>query len=131
MSLCVAAGGIVKVLSTGAFMLAWSHSVEKTEWQEDWRIAETGLLLVEARVKTSGAGMEPPADTRLVDGWWRWRPAPTVLPQLVLRNSGAVGDWRICTADGCRSLGEILGSGGDHDLVTLRPCADSADAHRP
>jgi len=30
---------------------------------------------VQARVKGFGAGMEPPAGARLVDGWFQWRPA--------------------------------------------------------
>lgn len=126
MSLCLAAGAIVKVLAAGTFTLAWTHSVEKTMWREDWRVADAGLVLVAARVKTSGAGMEPPADARLVEGWWQWNPASAPLPELVLRNSGAAGDWRICVADRCRSVGEILGAG--YDQVTLRPCADGTRA---
>jgi hypothetical protein len=33
-----------------------------------------GLELVQARVKGSGAGMEPPPEARLVDGWFQWQP---------------------------------------------------------
>jgi hypothetical protein len=42
------------------------HSVEKVEWQEDWRIIISKLKIVDARVKGSGAGMEPPADSKLI-----------------------------------------------------------------
>jgi hypothetical protein len=126
MSLCVAASGIVKVLAVGAFTLAWTHSVEKTAWREDWRVTDAGLLLVAARVKTSGAGMEPPPNARLADGWWQWNPTSAPLPELVLRDSGAAGDWNICVADGCHPVGEILGAG--YDQVTLRPCADGTRA---
>jgi hypothetical protein len=75
LSLCLASAGVVKTLSIAAFTLVWTHSIEKVEWQEDWRITPQGLELVQARVKGSGAGMEPSADARLVDGWFQWRPA--------------------------------------------------------
>jgi hypothetical protein len=60
LSLCLASAGVVKTLSIAAFTLVWTHSIEKTDWQEDWRITPKGLELVQARVKGSGAGMEPP-----------------------------------------------------------------------
>jgi len=53
------------VLSIAAFTLVWTHSIEKIDWQEDWRITPQGLELVQARVKGSGAGMEPPPEARL------------------------------------------------------------------
>ena len=68
LSLCLASAGIVKALQVAAFTLAWTHSIEKIEWQEDWRITPQGLELTQARVKGSGAGMEPPPQARLVDG---------------------------------------------------------------
>jgi hypothetical protein len=80
LSLCLASAGAVKALSVAAFTLAWTHSIEKVEWQEDWRITVNGLELVEARVKGSGAGMEPPR------GAASWR--------LVSLEAGAPGDGR-------------------------------------
>jgi hypothetical protein len=38
LSLCLASAGVVKTLSLVAFTLVWTHSIEKTEWQEDWRV---------------------------------------------------------------------------------------------
>jgi len=35
LSLCLASAGVVKTLAVAAFTLAWTHSIEKTEWQED------------------------------------------------------------------------------------------------
>ena len=43
LSLCLASAGVVKTLSVAAFTLAWTHSVEKIEWQEDWRVTPQGL----------------------------------------------------------------------------------------
>src|SRR5438034_6177126 len=42
LSLCLASAGVVKTLSIAAFTLAWTHSVEKVDWQEDWRITPAG-----------------------------------------------------------------------------------------
>src|SRR5258707_12103085 len=91
LSLCLASAGIVKTLSIAAFTLAWTHSIEKIDWQEDWRITPQGLELVQARVKGSGAGMEPPSDARLIDGWFQWLPERTAMPELILGDSGYAG----------------------------------------
>jgi hypothetical protein len=120
LSLCLASAGVAKTLSVAAFTLVWTHSVEKVEWQEDWRVTPAGLLLVQARVKGSGAGMEPPPEARLIDGWFQWRPKREVLPEVVLGNSGAAGEWRLCAGGKCRTLSDIFGYsiGG----TTMRAC---------
>ena len=74
MGLCFVSVGVTTMLQVSAFTLVWTHSVEKVDWQEDWRIDGGALRLVEARVKGSGAGMEPPPEATLTDGWWRWAP---------------------------------------------------------
>ena len=109
MSLCLAAAGVVKTLSIATFTLVWTHSIEKVDWQEDWRVTPQGLLLTQARVKGSGAGMEPPAGARLINGWYQWRPDRAVIPQVVLGNSGAAGEWRLCHDGNCRTLSDIFG----------------------
>ena len=121
MSLCFASAGVVKALSVAAFTLAWTHSVEKVEWQEDWRVTTNGLELAQSRVKGSGAGMEPPPEARLVDSWFQWQPRRAPMPQVVLGNSGAAGEWRLCHDRHCRTLSEIFG----HPVganVTMSPC---------
>jgi hypothetical protein len=122
LSLCLTSVGVVKTLSIAAFTLAWTHSVEKVEWQEDWRIAAQGLELVQARVKGSGAGMEPPSEARLVDGWFQWNPARAAMPEVVLGNSGAAGEWRLCSEGGCRTLSEIFGHPVGANATTMRAC---------
>ena len=42
LSLCLASAGVVKTLSVAAFTLVWTHSIEKVDWQEDWRITPAG-----------------------------------------------------------------------------------------
>ena len=122
LSLCLTSAGVVKVLSIAAFTLAWTHSIEKTEWREDWRVTPQGLELVQARVKSFGAGMEPPADARLVDGWFQWQPKHAPMPQVVLGNSGAAGEWRLCSDGGCRTLSEILGHPVGVNVAVMSAC---------
>lgn len=122
MSLCLASAGVVKTLHAAAFTLVWTHSVEKVDWQEDWRVTPGELQLVEARVKGGGAGMEPPPEARLVDGWWRWAPKVAIPPQVVLGNSGVAGEWRVCIDGVCRTLSEILGHPVGVNVTTMRAC---------
>jgi hypothetical protein len=122
LSLCLASVGALKTLSIAAFTLAWMHSIEKVEWQEDWRITPKGLELVQARVKSSGAGMEPPADARLIDGWFQWPLRRAPMPEVMLGNSGAAGEWRLCSDGRCRTLSEIFGHRIGANVTTMRAC---------
>lgn len=118
MSLCILAAGKMATLAVTAFTLSWTHSIEKTRWEEDWRVTPAGLEVIEARIKGSGAGMEPPADAVLEDGWWRYAPAVAPRPELVLAASGATGaGWTICAKGACKDIGASAG-----EPVTLKPC---------
>lgn len=126
MAVCLAAAGVALRIAAAAFTLEWSHSVEHQSWQEDWRVESGRLALDEVRVKGSGAGMEPPTDARLVDGWYVWRPQEDGRARIVLRRAadpdGVVGDWQFCAAGTpCAALGDLLGR--DADPVTLYPCS--------
>jgi hypothetical protein len=96
------------VLEVEACTLAWTHSVEKVRWEEDWQVEDGWLVVAEARIKGSGAGMEPPEGARLEGGWWKYRPALPAQRELHLARSGAVADYEVCTAEGCRALGSLL-----------------------
>ncbi len=122
LSLCLVSAGVTKSLALVAFTLAWTHSVEKIEWQEDWRVSGAGLELTQARVKGSGAGMEPAPEARLVDGWFQWTPARAPFPEIVLGNSGMAGEWRLCTDGHCRTLSEIFGRPIGAGVITMRGC---------
>ena len=124
MSLCFATAGAVKALALTAFTLVWTHSIEKIDWQEDWRVTPDGLELVQARVKGTGAGMEPPPEARLVDGWFQWQPQRAPMPEVVLGNSGAAGEWRVCHDDGCRTLSEIVGHPIGANVTKMSVCTD-------
>ena len=120
MALCLAAGGAVIRLATLTFMLSWTHSVQKTEWQEDWVVAPEGLKLTEARIESTGAGMEMPATARFNGRFWRWSPTLPPLREVQLRRSDAVPEgYRLCTAAGCRVIAGIEEAA---DIVVLAPC---------
>jgi hypothetical protein len=121
-ALCVLAAGKTTAIAATAFTLSWTHSVQKTEWRESWQVTPAGLQLVEARVKGSGAGMEPPADAKLVDGWWVYAPSLPPQASLTLAASGATpSGWTLCAADACMEIGKEPGA-----PVTLSLCAGSS-----
>jgi len=80
------------------------------------------LELVQARVKGSGAGMEPPPEARLINGWFQWQPQRPPMPEVVLGNSGAAGEWRLCADGQCRTLSDIFGRSIGANVTTLRAC---------
>jgi hypothetical protein len=124
-ALCILAGGKVTVLAVTAFTLSWTHSVEKTRWEEDWKITPAGLQIIEARVKGSGAGMEPPENAMLEDGWWVYAPKLAARPEVTLAVSGVTGEgWTLCAARVCMELGKVAG-----EAIELSAC--SADAAMP
>ena len=105
--LCLASGGVKAVLAIASFTLAWQHSVEKIRWEESYRVEADTLVLEEARVQGSGAGMEPPPASSLKDGFWRWQPQQT-MSELLLTRSEFTPDYQFCTLDQCQSLAEIV-----------------------
>jgi hypothetical protein len=110
MSLCVIGAAALRLAAAG-FTLGWTHSVEHLRWEEDWRVTPAGLVLVEARIRGSGAGMDPPADARLDDGWWVYTPALPPQPELLLAASGATGSgWTLCADGSCHELGADPGA---------------------
>ncbi|WP_457090298.1 DUF1850 domain-containing protein [Microvirga sp. P5_D2] len=121
--ICLLAGKVVAPLMIGAMTLAWTHSVEKIVWEEDWRATPAGLEIVEARVKGSGAGMEPPPEARLVDGSYVWKPKVPPQAEVVMRRSGATADWRICIDGQCRPMEAYVPP--EADPVVMKVCKSS------
>ena len=106
--LCLAAGATVVTLHAPAFTLAWTHSIEHTRWEEDYRLSGHRIELTEARIQGSGAGMDPPPDARLAGGWWHYAPKNRWHEELRLTRSPYTADYELCVAGSCRSLSEIL-----------------------
>lgn len=118
---CLAVGATLLTLAEPVFTLSWTHSVEHVDWQEDWRVEGPSLSLEHARVRGSGAGMEPGEGAVLSDGWWEW-PADQRVPSLTLAASGATGQgWQLCSGGDCLEIGADAGA-----PVTLAPCQDKS-----
>lgn len=127
MSLCILAAGKTTILAVSAFTLSWTHSVEKTRWEEDWRVAPSGFEIVEARVQGSGAGMEPPEGAMSKDGWWSYRPTLPAREEITLAASGATGGgWRLCAEGNCLELGDEAG-----EPARLSACQEGAASRTP
>lgn len=120
--LCLAAAAITVALPLQSFTLAWTHSIEKIRWEEDYRITGQYLELMEARILGSGAGMEPPEGAVLKDGVWHYRPALPPLPSLRLTRSGYVADYELCADGKCRPLRDLVGTEAEAPVVDISPC---------
>ncbi len=103
------AGAVWAELPVHEFTLAWRHSIEKVRWEEDYRVTAVGLVLTEARVKGSGAGMEPPDGAVLREGSWHYQPRLAPLAPLRLARAPEAGDYELCFDGGCRPLAEWIG----------------------
>lgn len=127
MGLCIATAAKLAFIAASTFTLQWTHTVQKTEWQEDWAIVDgVHLELRAARVKGSGAGMEPPPDAQLADGWWHYRPTVPPLLALNLADHGEeAGRWRLCAAGECRALAS------DDGAIAIRACSTPASGPAP
>lgn len=119
-ALCLLAGTFHVQIATQSFTLRWQHSIEKILWEEDYLITDRGLFLSEARVRGSGAGMEPPAGAILEQGVWHYRPKSVWNNSLVLARSEFVQDYEICLREGCHPLSTWIPVNAG--ATTLSPC---------
>lgn len=122
---------IVLLAPADRFTLAWTHSTEHTQWEEDWRIGIGVLTLVAARVEGSGPGVDPPAGAVREGRWWRWTPTVPPRAEIVLANSAVVAPHRLCHARegagsglACVTLDSLLPPRDRGKPVTLRPCPE-------
>lgn len=105
-ALCLVAGNLHAEIPTHQFTLRWQHSIEKIDWEEDYLIVGDWLFLDRARVRGSGAGMEPPAGSVYDKGVWHYRPAPDMrwTRGLQLARSEFARDYELCMAGACRPM---------------------------
>ena len=119
--ICLAAGALHAFIATSGFTLAWMHSIEKIRWEEDYRVVAGKLVLEEARIRGTGAGMEPPQGAVLREGVWHYRPALAPLPELSLARSTYTRDYELCVPGSrCRPLDHWIPVGAGTTLV--QPC---------
>ncbi len=126
--LCLGLAGVVWAqVPTADFTLAWTHTIEKIRWEEDYRVTPDGLLLGEARVKGSGAGMEIPDGAELRDGTWHYQRQMSPLQPLRVGRTPEAGDYQLCFDQRCHALSEWLGPPkADRPALELWSCAAQA-----
>ena len=114
------------------FTLAWTHSIEKVRWEEDYAVrpsakpgAPSVLQALTARVRGSGAGMEPPPDAVLHNGWYEYTPNTWTPEGLRLTRSPYTADYDWCTSAGCVPMAALLPSDGG--VTLLIPCTGPAN----
>ena len=122
MSICIAAGGIVTTLAFNAFTIAWTHSVEKIRWEEDYRVEGRALRLTEARIAGSGAGMDPPPGARFEGGVWHYTPALAPLPELRLTHSSYTAGYELCHDGSCAPLRSYAQQAGPGEVIHVSIC---------
>ena len=136
--LCLSAGtaplASAPSVATTQFTLRWQHSIEKTAWEEDYLVAGSWLLLSGARIRGSGAGMEPPPDAVLQGGIWHYRVADPWRRTLVLARSEFVRDYELCLdAASAASAAAVACQPMSHWIpvsagtTTLRACTVAAE----
>lgn len=122
MPLCLAAGAVAAALAVDSFTLAWTHSIEKVRWEEDWRIEGKTLVIAEARTRGTGAGMDPPADAVLKNGAWHYRPRLAPLSQVRLAHSPYTAGYELCVAGKCAPLAGYLPGIEDTATIVIAVC---------
>jgi len=122
MPLCLAAGAVTASLAIQGFTLAWMHSIEKIRWEEDWRVEGRELHLVAARIRGTGAGMEPPPGAVLRDGVLHYVPAVAPLENLALAHSPYTRGYELCLETGCRPLADYLPGIAETATILVSPC---------
>ncbi|MEO7105385.1 MAG: DUF1850 domain-containing protein [Rhodoferax sp.] len=109
------------------FTLAWMHSIEKVRWEEDYVVVNglspafpPLLVPVKARIHGSAAGMEPPDDAVLRNGWYEYTPDTPNPTELRLTRSEFTADYDWCDSRGCHPLSKWFAS--DRGVTVLKPC---------
>jgi hypothetical protein len=130
LGICLAAAALTLSLPLQTFTLAWDHSIEKIRWEEDYAVVASPqgprLLLTEARIRGSGAGMEMPPDAVLSGGVWHYTPTLGPLEQLNLARSGQVADYSLCWQGVCHPMQDLVGTFAAAPLVRMFACGHNA-----
>lgn len=118
-------------VATTNFTLAWTHTIEKVRWEENYQVhydrlnQKARLYAVVARIKGSAAGMEPPDGAWLQKGWYHYKPTDSYPTELRLTRSEFSADYEWCTAQGCVPLSAKFPRDGGVTLLTA--CTQSDD----
>lgn len=118
-ALCIVTGAHLVTLPVNAFTLRWRHTIEKVLWEEDYLVAGDWLLLTRARIRGSGAGMDPPPDAVREGDAWSYRPSDRWRREVQLARSTIGEDYTLCVDGACRPLSALVPVGR---TTTLAAC---------
>jgi hypothetical protein len=119
-ALCIVVGTALVSIPAQRFTLRWQHTVEKVLWEEDYVVAGEWLYLSGARVRGSGAGMEPAPDAIRVGDVWHYRPAARWHRAVALARSAFGQDYELCIDGTCQPMSRWVP--GPPAPTTLSPC---------
>jgi len=120
--ICLAAGALAASIAVNSFTLAWMHSIEKTRWEEDWHVEGALLVLDEARILGTGAGMDLPPDAVLKHGVWHYRPQLAPQRALHLTHSPHTRGYDLCVEGVCQALAQRLPGIDNIAVIELKGC---------
>lgn len=119
-----------RFIPVSQFTLAWTHSIEKVRWEEDYRVVAgpdgtAELVAGQARIKGSAAGMEPPDEAVLINGWFAYQPNPHPAQPLRLTRSEFTPDFDWCVNNKCVPMSAVMPTDGN--VTLLSACQDPKD----
>lgn len=122
--------GLMSVILGSEITLSWQHSVEKIVWQEDYKVDQQSIVLIEARVRGTGAGMEIPEGAVYVNdktskqfGAWQYQPKNHRFESINLTHSTYTSPYQICQQHVCQTLPQLMPSIADNAVVELTACS--------
>ncbi|WP_264567602.1 DUF1850 domain-containing protein [Rhodoferax antarcticus] len=69
--------------------------------------------MVRARIRGSAAGIKPPADAVLRNGWFEYTPTPSLVSELRLTRSEFTADYDWCNAGGYQPMSNFIAASAD------------------
>lgn len=128
--ICLVAGLLIMPVGE-AVTLRWTHSIQKTLWEEDYRLQGGTLIVESARIQSTGAGMEVPDGASFRDGAWHYKPELPPLPELQLRHSPYVAPYTLCSQGICKTAAEWLPGLPEEAILSLLPCPSESGDDQP
>jgi hypothetical protein len=119
--LAVVAPTLTITFPTRELTLSWIHTIEKVPWAEVYEVRKGKLVLREAQIVSSGAGMDAPTDATWEGRAWRYSPHIDLQGGLALANSEFAGGYTLCWSGACEALASFVPKGQPVEL-TVRAC---------
>lgn len=131
MQLCLTAG-LISVFLGNEITLTWQHSVEKIIWQEDYVATENAVVVVNGRVRGTGAGMEiPKGAVQITDknspnyGAWQYQIPNNKFAKINLTHSQYTAPYSFCNKSSCKTINQLIPNIPDYAVIELTTCKNN------